>query len=323
MVDHGLVQQAAPLPQASVFSDRRVVVGIALLCCLLWASAVPGVKVGFALIGIAPSDVFSLLLFAGVRFSIAGAILLGFAAATGKSIPLDGRGFMQVTLLGLLSTALQYLFFYVGLAHSTGVKVSIMTSTSTFFSVLLAHLIYANDKLSWQRLAGCLLGFGGVIAVNFAGSGLDLHLTLLGEGFIVVAALLFSIAAIYGKGVSQRMDVTVMTGWQLLLGGILLAAAGFTGGGAFERFGLEAAGLLAYLCVLSAAAFALWSLLNKHNPVGSIAIYGCLIPMFGALLSGLILGESVLEWKNLVALVLVTAGILLVTAERAPVPPAT
>jgi drug/metabolite transporter (DMT)-like permease len=58
--------------------------------------------------------------------------------------------------------------------------------------------------------------------------------------------------------------------------------------------------------------------LLKHNPVGSIAIWGCLIPIFGTLLSGLILGESVLEWRNLVALVLVTAGIWLVTAEREP-----
>jgi drug/metabolite transporter (DMT)-like permease len=303
---------------ATPFSDRRVVVGIALLCCLLWASAVPGVKVGFELIGIAPTDIFSLLLFAGVRFTIAGVLLLAYAALSGKRVMLGAEGLMQVALLGLLSTALQYLFFYIGLAHSTGVKVSIMTSTSTFFSVLLAHVIYANDKLTWRRIVGCLLGFGGVVAVNIASSGLDLHFSFLGEGFIVIAALLFTIAAIYGKHVSQRMDVMVMTGWQLMLGGILLAIVGFAGGGHFQRFGIEATGLLAYLCVLSAAAFALWSLLLKHNPVGSIAIWGCLIPIFGTLLSGIILGESVLEWKNLVALVLVTAGIWLVTGEREP-----
>jgi drug/metabolite transporter (DMT)-like permease len=312
---------SAPAP-ATIFSDRRVVVGIALLCCVLWASAVPGVKVGFGLFGIAPTDTFSLLLFAGVRFTIAGVILLAYAVLTGKTVLLDPRGLMQVGLLGVLSTGLQYLFFYIGLAHSTGVKVSIMTSTSTFFSVLLAHVIYANDKLTWRRAVGCLLGFGGVVAVNLASGGLDFHFTLLGEGFIVIAALLFTIAAIYGKRVSQHMDVTVMTGWQLMLGGIALAVVGFAGGGHFQSFSIEAGALLAYLCVLSAAAFALWSLLLKHNPVGSIAIWGCLIPIFGALLSGLILGESVLEWKNLVALVLVTAGIWLVTAERSPRQPA-
>ena len=71
--------------------------------------------------------------------------------------------------------------------------------------------------------------------------------------------------------------------------------------------------LVVYLAAVSAVAFALWSLLLKHNPVGSVAVFNFEIPIFGALLAALVLGESVLEWKNLVALVLVSVGIWLVT----------
>lgn len=298
----------------SPFTDRRVVLAVAILCCFLWGSAVPALKIGYGVFGIVPSDTPSLLLFAGVRFTLAGALLLAYAAASGRPIGLDGQTLGEVSLLGLVSTAGQYLFYYVGLAHSTGVKTSITTSSSTFFSAILAHWLYTNDKLTGRRLLGCLLGFLGVVAVNFSGAGLDFSFTLLGEGFILIAALLFSLGGIYGKRVSGHLDVTVMTGWQLGLGGLMLALAGFATGGHLGSFGWEGVLLLAYLAALSSAAFALWALLLKHNPVGSVAIFNCLIPIFGVTLSGLVLGESFLEWKNLVALALVSLGIWLATA---------
>jgi drug/metabolite transporter (DMT)-like permease len=307
---------------SSPLTDRRIVVAIALVCCFLWGSAVPAVKIGYGLFAIAPNDTPSLMLFAGVRFSLAGLILLGYSALTRKPVAQPPQRLGRLLVLGLVSTAGQYLFYYIGLAHSTGVKVSITTSTSTFFSVLLAHFLYADDRLTPRRILGCLVGFVGVVIVNLSTTGLDLHVSLLGEGFIVVAALLFSIAGIYGKGLSAGMDAGVMTGWQLLLGGGVLGGAGLATGGHFGAFGPEAAVLLAYLAALSAAAFALWALLLKHNPVGSIAIFNCAIPIFGVLLAGLLLGESVFEWKNLAALVLVSAGIWLVTASgrKAAVP---
>lgn len=313
----GTCPQRLPVP-SSPFSDRRIVVAIALFCCLLWGSAVPAVKIGYGLFAISASDTPSLMLFAGVRFFLAGLMLLAYSGLTRKPILQPARRLGQLGLLGLISTAGQYLFYYVGLAHSTGVKVSITTSTSTFFSVLIAHFLYANDKLTPRRILGCLLGFAGVVAVNLAATGIDLHVSLLGEGFIVIAALLFSVGGVYGKGLSADMDAGVMTGWQLLLGGAMLGIAGFALGGGLSAFGLEAALLLAYLAALSAAAFALWSVLLKHNPVGSIAIFNCAIPIFGVLLAGLFLGESIFEWKNLAALILVSVGIWMVTAARTP-----
>jgi drug/metabolite transporter (DMT)-like permease len=90
---------------------------------------------------------------------------------------------------------------------------------------------------------------------------------------------------------------------------------GYFGGGHFARFSLGAGVLVVYLAAVSAVAFALWSLLLKHNPVGSVAVFNFEIPIFGAILAALVLGESVLEWKNLVALVLVSIGIWLVTTR--------
>jgi drug/metabolite transporter (DMT)-like permease len=182
-----------------------------------------------------------------------------------------------------------------------------------FFSVLLAHFIYADDKLTGRRVLGCLIGFAGVIAVNMASGALDFRFSLMGEGLLLVSTFAGSLAAIYGRWLSRDMDATVMTGWQLLLGGVALTAMGLIGGGQLVTFSIGAGVLVLYLAAVSAVAFALWSLLLKHNPVSDVAIFNFEIPVFGVILSALVLGESIFEWKNLVALVLVCAGIWLVT----------
>jgi drug/metabolite transporter (DMT)-like permease len=308
----------------SVFSRPRYLILLATLCCLLWGSAYPAIKGGYALLGIARSDTAAQLVFAGWRFLLAGALLLVMAQLTGRRVwALAPVQWAQLGLLGLAQTALQYVFFYVGLANTTGVKGSILNATGTFFSVLLAHFLYANDRLSRRKALGCAVGFAGVMVVNLRGGtqGLDAGFTLLGEGFIVIAAFVLSAASIYGKRLSQRIDPMVMTGWQLGIGGLVLLLGGLAGGGDIRGWSAGSLALLGYMAVLSAVAFTLWAALLKHNRVGQVTVFNFLIPVFGALLSALFLGEAVLEWRNLAALVMVCGGIWLVTTEaQAPRP---
>ena len=308
----------------SVFSRPRYLILLATLCCLLWGSAYPAIKGGYALLGIARSDTAAQLVFAGWRFLLAGALLLVMAQLTGRRVwALAPVQWAQLGLLGLAQTALQYVFFYVGLANTTGVKGSIFNATGTFFSVLLAHFLYANDRLSRRKALGCAVGFAGVMVVNLRGGtqGLDAGFTLLGEGFIVIAAFVLSAASIYGKRLSQRIDPMVMTGWQLGIGGLVLLLGGLAGGGDIRGWSAGSLALLGYMAVLSAVAFTLWAALLKHNRVGQVTVFNFLIPVFGALLSALFLGEAVLEWRNLAALVMVCGGIWLVTTEaQAPRP---
>jgi drug/metabolite transporter (DMT)-like permease len=311
-----LTNDARPL-----FSRPGVVLAVATLCCLLWGSSYPSIKTGYELLGIARHDVASKLVFAGYRFLLAGLCLVVLAIVLRKPVfRLGGRQVRQLAVLGLAQTGLQYVFFYIGLAYTTGVQASILNATTTFFSVLLAHFIYHNDRLSPRKAAGCLLGFAGVLAVNVGAGPFAVAFTLQGEGFIVIAAFVLSAASIYGKGVSGGMDAMVMTAWQLAIGGLALLVGGYAAGGTAGNMTFMPAVLLAYLALLSATAFTLWSLLLKYNPVGTVSVFAFLIPVFGAGLSALFLDESILEWKNLAALLLVCGGIWLVT--RVPRQPA-
>ena len=291
-----------------------MVVLLACVACLLWGSAYPAIKTGYAMFSIDANDISTKMVFAGYRFVLAGLLLLALAAVTQR--PLRLRGWTQVrqiATLGLAQTTLQYIFFYIGLAYTTGVKGSIMNATGTFFSVLLAHFIYKNDRLSWNKALGCVVGFAGVMVVNFNHDLLDFHFTLLGEGFVVIAAFILSAGAIYGKKISQDMDSVVLTGYQLTVGGLVLTAGGFAFGGTLTGFTLQSSALLLYLVLLSSVAFALWTILLKYNRVGEVTVFNFLIPVFGAILSAIFLGESILELKYMVALVLVCTGIYLVT----------
>ncbi|CNI65331.1 DMT family transporter [Yersinia bercovieri] len=296
-----------------LFTNKKFVFLVASFCCLLWGSAYPAIKNGYVLFHIAPDDIPSKMVFAGYRFLLAGLVLLMVAMASGKAIGrLQKRQYRQIVILGLTQTTLQYIFFYIGLAYTTGVKGSIMNATGTFFSVLLAHYIYQNDRLTFNKVIGCALGFTGVMVVNFGSDLMDFHFSLIGEGSVVLAAFILSAATIYGKRISQTMDTTIMTGYQLAIGGLVLTVGGYLFGGNLADFGWRALLLLGYLVLLSSAAFALWSLLLKYNRVGMVAPFNFLIPVSGAVLSAIFLNESILEWKYAVALLLVCVGIVLV-----------
>ena len=298
-----------PHPQP-LFARKNVVWLSAAFCCLLWGSAYPAIKSGYEIFQIAADDIPSKIVFAGYRFLFAGLLLLLLAMVQRKPIGrLSSRQFRQLTLLGVTQTSLQYIFFYIGLAFTTGVKGSIMNATGTFFSVLLAHFIYQNDKLSYNKTLGCILGFAGVMVVNFNSGLLDFSFTLAGDGSIVLAAFILSAATLYGKRLSQTVDPTVMTGYQLGIGGLVLVIGGYVFGGTLAVHGLASVAILGYLTLLSSVAFALWSILLKYNRVGMIAPFNFLIPVSGAVLSAIFLGENILEWKYAVALVLVCSGI--------------
>ncbi len=294
---------------------------LATMCCMLWGSAFPAIKMGYAMFGIGPTDLAGQMVFAGMRFVAAGLLLLLAARVMGWRLWLQGAQWRGVAVLGLTQTGLQYVFFYIGLANATGTKSSIMNATGTFFSVLLAHLVYHNDRLSGRRALGCLVGFVGVAAANYGPTLFQPDFSWAGEGAIVLAAFILAAASIYGKALSQSLNAVVMTGWQMLVGGTVLLLAGWLGGGRMEAFTPGSAALLFYMALLSALAFGTWSALLKYNPVGRVTIFNFLVPVFGVALSAIFLGENMLAWKNAVALVLVCSGIWLVTAEgRGPRP---
>ncbi|OSA91130.1 UNVERIFIED_ORG: EamA family transporter [Clostridium botulinum] len=301
------------------YTNRKNIVILAIISCILWGSAYPAIKVGYELFNIGTNDIGSKLIFAGYRFAIAGILVLVMELINRKNIfKYSLKEFGEITLLGSTQTVLQYLFFYVGLSYTTGVRGSIINGTGTFASIILAHIIYKNDKLNFNKILGCIIGFIGVIIVNLNGKSIGGQgFSLKGEGSLMIAAIIFAASAIYGKKITQNKDASIVTGYQLFIGGIILSILGFIFGGHLKGFTSKSTMLLIYMALLSSIAFAIWSQLLKFNKVGVISVFNFLVPIFGTLLSAIFLKENIFDIKILISLILVCSGIFLVYNEKA------
>lgn len=296
------------------YTNRRNIVLLATLCCFLWGSAYPAIKGGYELFNISGGDIPSKLIFAGYRFALAGIIVLWVQIISKKNIfVLNKKEIVQVTFLGIFQTTLQYIFFYIGLAYTTGIRSSIINGTGAFFSILLAHFIYKNDRLNVNKIVGCIVGFIGVIIVNLNGQDFFASsFSIQGEGFVMLAALILSASSIYGKKITQNQDASIVTGYQLFIGGLILLLLGYISGGCLSGFTFKSTSLLIYMALLSSVAFAVWTQLLKYNKVGIISIFNFLVPVFGSLLSAIFLGENIFDIKILISLIFVCLGIYMV-----------
>lgn len=307
--------------ETQLLRKTGVVCLLAMICCLLWGSAFPCIKTGYRWLHIDSQDTASQILFAGYRFTLAGVltVLLGSALARKWLFPRK-ESWGMIGKLAMLQTVIQYLFFYVGVANTSGVKASIIGGSHVFISILLSGMVFHMEKVTKAKWLGCFLGFAGVVLINLTGEGLGGGFLVIGEGFIFLSSLSYALSSVFMKQYSQRENPVVLSGYQFILGGLIMIGAGSAFGGEVRGFTPASAALLVYMALISAVAYSLWGILLKYNPVAKVTIFGFMNPMFGVILSALILGESnqAFTLQGLLALVLVCLGIFLVNRSEEP-----
>ena len=319
----------------SLLTSTPAVVGLAAISCGLWGSAPVCIKLGYAAFQIDPSETLSILVFAGARFSLAGLLVILVCSVLYRKPLVPRRGSWRAILpLALTQTALQYLLYYVGVAHASGVKASVLSGSGSFFSVIIACLIFRQEKLTANKLLGCLAGFAGIVLINLSGltgsvgaadaagssglpGGMALDMSFLGEGFVLLSAISGSVSAVLIHHFSQKENPVMLSGWQFLTGGLFLLLVGLLGGGRLPQPCWQGFAILLYLAFVSAVAYTLWSLLLSQNPVSRIAVFNFLIPVFGVILSTILLNEKGMFSINTVfSLLLVCFGIWLVNRAK-------
>ena len=276
----------------SIFQRPAWVAVFALTAAIAWGWAFPLIKVGFNAFGITPDMTGSKMLFAGIRFALAGLIVLFVARSSGRSFRISKHSdWLFILAFALMNTALHYFFFYVGMSHSEGSRAAILNSLGTFLVVLLACACFKSDRLTPNKIIGCTVGFGGILALNLGGADSG-RFTLLGDGMIILNAFCSAAANLMTRRLSRMIDVFVGTGYSLTIGGILLIVSGLFFDGTLPRVNLLGIVCLVLLICISALGFALYNKLLSLNPVGKVAIYNSLIPIVGAVTSCLCLGET-------------------------------
>lgn len=294
------------------FSNRYICVLTAVLCTLLWGTAYPLIKLAYSDIVI--QGIPNQLLFAGLRFLIAGIMVFVVCFFMRKNVlDIERSRAPKIFLYSLLLTVFHYTFNYIGVANASATKTSVLSACSAFLGVLLAPLFFRNEKITVNKVLGCVVGAVGIVIVNlgfFSGT-----FTFLGEGFILLATLCSATGSLYGKVVSKG-KIFEVTAWQLFVGGVILCVVSLVLGAGIS-FNTKGVLELLFLAFVSAASFSLWTALLVYNDSGKIMIYNLLIPVFGTMWSYIILGEKeIFNPLYIVSLVLICIGIVLVNITK-------
>lgn len=306
---------------SKLLQKNWVVISIALFCSVLWGSAFPTLKISYLELNIAPDNTGALIVLAGIRFFLAAILIWSLVLLGIKgSLKIPLKTFGELMLLGILQISLTYYFYYIGLAHTQGMKGAILQSFGTFLVVLLAHFVYTDDKLSWRKWLGLTAGFTGIVLANF-GKSFDLSFYWRGEGFLLLAGVTTAIGMLLAKHLCRSIHPFIVTGWQMFIGSVLLIGVGLPQMGSFTFiFTPKAWILLFYSSFISATALSLWFFLLKYNKAGEISIYRFMVPVSGTILSAAFIpGENPTYMMGL-ALLLVTIGIISINYQKKQTP---
>lgn len=293
----------------------------AMICCVLWGSAFPCIKIGYEMFQIPSDAVGSQILFAGYRFTLAGILAIIFGSILNKKLLIpQKKSWGKILKLSSFQTVGQYLFFYIGLAHTSGVKASIIEGVNVFIAILAASLIFRQEKLTMSKIYGCVIGFLGVVLVNITKSGIDMNMSFVGEGFIFLSTVAYAFSSVYMKKYSKDENPVVLSGYQFVIGGIIMTLCGFGLHGRVIGFNVVSTMMLIYLALISAVAYSLWSTLLKYNAVSKVAVFGFMNPVFGVILSAILLGEKgqAFGMNIIIALIMVCIGIFVVNRAKTP-----
>ena len=287
----------------------------ALVTCALWGISTPIVKMGYEYID--ESHVPSLLLWVGLMFVFAAFLTVGgYSVFSKKFLCPKKESLKGVAIVAVLQTVLQYAFLYIGLSQTTSVKGAILKSTDVFFVALIASLIFKREKLTFKKLASCIIGVLGIIIMNL--DGLKFNISPFGDGLVVLGIVAYSFSVVMTGLFCKNEDPIILCGYQMGLGGAILTLIGALGGGKFDFLSM----LPVFVCLsfIYAVSYVMWTVLLKYNPASSVTIYSFMTPVFGVIFSAILLKEDsgVAIMSLIIALVLVCAGIVLWGYEKKP-----
>jgi drug/metabolite transporter (DMT)-like permease len=294
----------------------KKIYGVLGLLALIWGSSFLLIKLGVA--EMPPAFV------AGGRLATGLLFLLVTLRLQGLSLPRQRLLWGKLAIVGFLNNAVPWLLIPWGEQYISSALASILNATMPFFTVLIAHYATRDDRLTWPKVLGIVLGFVGVVALI----GPDLRAitsnSALGDMAVLLASASYAIAAVYARKNLRGEDHTVLATGQLSMGLLFMAPLMLLSLGGLQAVP-SAKAILAVLAlgVLgSGLAYALYYWLIERASASRVSLVTYLLPVTGVVWGGLLLKEP-LGPRTFVGLALIFAGVFLVNRQPAAIDPKT
>ena len=276
---------------------------VLLFLAVIWGGA-------FLFIGVAVRHVDPLT-YVWLRLTIAASAMWLFMKWRGESLGLPRQVWGSILLLALLNNALPFTLFGWGQTHIASGLASILNATTPIWGVIVAHLFTEDERLSPRKLAGVLLGFGGVATMIGPTLLADVGTDALAQLACIAAALCYAIAAVWARRF-RRMGLKPMsvTTGQLTAGAVMMLPPAMLVGQPWTHplppiSAWAAIAALAIFC--TALGYVLYFRLIDSAGATNALLVTLLVPPFAILFGTLFLGE-VLAPQDFVGLGLIALG---------------
>ncbi|MBN2612531.1 MAG: DMT family transporter [Bacteroidales bacterium] len=281
---------------------------LAIVACLLWSTAFTGIKLGISFT--------TPLNFAGTRFILSGFMVLPFCGNISAYFSDIYKNIRYILVVGLFQTFLLYSLFYIGISMTPASLTAIIVGGAPLFVALLAHFTISDDRLNTRKMVSILIGISGIVLIAADKFNVSWEKGKVFYGLIIL--VLSNIAGSYGnilvsKGKGEINPLVLNSAQQVIGGtGILILSLFLED----RTFGVKPAGYyisLGYLSFLSAAAFSIWFLLLKRPgvKVSELNIWKFLIPVFGAVLSWIVLPDESPALIPVIGMVVISLSLIL------------
>ncbi|WP_306058148.1 DMT family transporter [Natronococcus wangiae] len=273
------------------------------ILALCWGTSFVAIEVGL--------EYVPPLLFAGLRYALAGVIVLGYAAVvTDRLRPVDRAEWLAVGVAGVFVIALYHALLYVGELYVPGAIAATIASTAPILTAAFAGAVLPEERFAPAGAVGLVLGLLGVIAVvQPSPTGLETEV-LLGAGLVFGAASAFAIGTVLVRPIDAALPVETLQAWAMLVGGAVLLLAAPLRGESVGAIDVTPSALLsfAYLTLVSSVfAFFLYFELLDRAGATQVALVGYAEPAVAIGVSRLVLGY-VVDSLAVVGLFTILAG---------------
>ena len=282
---------------------------LSLIVMALWGSLFPMVKIGYNAFGINAASIPDILMFASIRFILSGLVVSVFSILRREKLESPrGKSIMLICVMGFFSIVLHYAFTYIGLSVTDSSKTALIKQLGALIYVCFAFLFFKDEKFSIVKIIGAIVGFCGIIAINYNPDGIRFS---LGDILIIGASVCTVIANVISKKSVEGNSPFWITGISQLMGGLMLFAAAIIMGAEMLTFTLKSTAVFMYICIASIMAYTLGYYILKNNSLSKMFIIKFAEPLFACLFGAVWLGENIFKIQYLLAFILISVGIIL------------